>query len=183
MNRTLSWLALAVLLLGALELYGLHVLRPLENRVLDRHVRAQAAKLAPDPDVVLIDIDDKSFAAMRNEAGRWPWPRSVYADLVAGLAPQKPRAIVFDIVFNDKDSDRPQEDEAFAAAVSEHRNTYFPLIRLPAVKIRLPEIRLLPASASPARRAGVLEVRLAAMIRLRTSSRRRLASLLCVRRR
>jgi adenylate cyclase len=56
----------------------------------------------------------------------------VYADLVGGLAAQKPRAIVFDIMFNEKDRDRPQEDEAFAAAVSEHRNTYFPLLRLPA---------------------------------------------------
>ena len=132
MNRPLSWIALAVLAAGALELYALHALQPLENRVLDRFVRVQAAKLAPDPDIVLVDIDDKSFAAMRDDAGRWPWPRSVYADLIAGLAPQKPRAIVFDIVFNEKDRDRPQEDEAFAAAISEHRNTYFPLIRLPA---------------------------------------------------
>ena len=132
MNRPLSWLALGVLLLGALELYVAHALRPLENRVLDRYVRAQAAKLAPDPDIVLVDIDEKSFGAMREEAGRWPWPRVVYADLIAGLAAQKPRAIVFDILFNDADRDRPQDDEAFRAAVSEHRNTYFPLLRMPA---------------------------------------------------
>ena len=132
MNRSLSWIALAVLLLGALELYAVHALQPLENRVLDRFVRAQAAKVAPDPDIVLIDIDEKSLAAMEKEAGRWPWPRVVYADLVAGLAAQKPRAIVFDIMFTEADRFRPQEDEAFAAAVSEHRNTYFPLLRLPA---------------------------------------------------
>src|SRR5262245_10847832 len=132
MNRSLSWLALAVLLVGALELYAVHALQPLENRILDSFVRAHAAKTAPDPDIVLIDIDDRSFAAMQKEAGRWPWPRSVYADLVAGLAAQKPRAIVFDIMFNEADRDRPQEDEVFAAAVSEHRNTYFPLQRLPA---------------------------------------------------
>ena len=121
-----------MILLGALELYALHALRPLENRVLDRYVRMQAAKVAPDPDIVLVDIDEKSFGAMREEAGRWPWPRVVYADIVAGLAAQKPRAIVFDIMFNEKDRDRPQDDEAFAAAVSEHRNTYFPLLRMPA---------------------------------------------------
>jgi len=132
MNRALSWLALGVLLLGAAELYLLHALTPLENRVLDRYVRNQAVKMAPDPDIVLVDIDDKSFADMQDEAGRWPWPRVVYADLIAGLAAQKPRAIVFDIMFNEKDRDRPQDDEAFAAAVSEHRNTYFPLLRLPA---------------------------------------------------
>ena len=132
MNRALSWLALGVIALGALELYALHALQPLENRVLDRYVRNHAARLAPDPDIVLIDIDEKSLAAMEKEAGRWPWPRVVYADLVAGLAAQKPRAIVFDIMFTEADRFRPQEDEAFAAAVSEHRNTYFPLLRLPA---------------------------------------------------
>jgi adenylate cyclase len=132
MNRALSWLALGVVVLGALELYGLQALEPLENRVLDRYVRAQAAKLAPDPDIVLVDIDEKSLAAMEKEAGRWPWPRVVYAELVEGLAAQKPRAIVFDILFTEADRFRPQEDEAFAAAVTEHRNTYFPLLRLPA---------------------------------------------------
>jgi len=86
MNRSLSWLALAVIVVGALELYGLQALQPLENRVLDRYVRVQAAKVAPDPDIVLIDIDEKSLAAMEKEAGRWPWPRVVYAELVEGLA-------------------------------------------------------------------------------------------------
>ena len=132
MNRPLSWLALAVLLLGALELYALHALQPIENRVLDRYVRAQAAKLAPDPDIVLIDIDEKSLAAMEKEAGRWPWPRVVYAELIDGLAAQKPRAIVFDLMFNEADRFRPQDDAAFGDAVREHRNTYFPLLRLPA---------------------------------------------------
>jgi adenylate cyclase len=132
MNRSLSWLALAVLALGALEIYALHVLRPLENRVLDRYVRAQAAKLAPDPDIVLIDIDEKSLQKMEKEAGRWPWPRVVYAELLDGLAAQKPRAIVFDLMFTEADRFRPQDDAAFGDAVREHRNTYFPLLRLPA---------------------------------------------------
>ena len=132
MNRSLSWLALGMLALMGLELYGLHVLQPLENRVLDRYVRAQAAKVAPDPDIVLIDIDEKSLAAMEKEAGRWPWPRVVYAELIDGLAAQKPRAIVFDLMFAEADRFRPQDDAAFGDAVREHRNTYFPLLRLPA---------------------------------------------------
>ena len=132
MNRTSRWLALAAIVLGALELYALRVLQPLENRVLDRYVRAHAAKVAPDPDIVLIDIDEKSLAAMEKEAGRWPWPRVVYAELIDGLAAQKPRAIVFDLMFNEADRFRPQDDAAFGDAVREHKNTYFPLLRLPA---------------------------------------------------
>ena len=109
----------------------MHALRPLEHRLLDRFVRAQAAKLVPDPDIVLVDIDEKSLARMEKDAGRWPWPRVVHAELVEGLAAQKPRAIVFDIAFTEADSFRRQDDAAFAETDAKHANTYFPLLKLP----------------------------------------------------
>ena len=40
---------------------------------------------------------------MADYAGRWPWPRSVHGELVQGIAAQKPRAIVFDIMFFEPD--------------------------------------------------------------------------------
>ena len=120
-----------MLAIAALELFALHALRSLENRLLDSFVRTQAAPLAPDPDIVLIDIDEKSLARMEKEAGRWPWPRVVHAELVEGLAAQKPLAIVFDIAFAERDSFRQQDDKAFAETVAQHPNTYFPLLELP----------------------------------------------------
>ncbi len=56
----------------------------------------------------------------------------VHGQLVEGIAAQKPRAIVFDIVFSEPDRFRKELDEAFVAAVAPHRNIYFPLVRLPA---------------------------------------------------
>jgi adenylate cyclase len=125
-------LATAILAAGALELFGFGFLKPLENRLLDSFVRHQASALAPDPDIVLVDIDEKSLNRMQKEAGRWPWPRVVHADLLDGLGAQKPRAIVFDIMFAEPDQFRKQDDAAFAEAVGRHHNTYFPLLRLPA---------------------------------------------------
>jgi len=90
-RSSLPAMAVVILALGALELFQLQLLQPLENRLLDRFVRSQAARLAPDPDIVLVDIDEKSLVKMEKDAGRWPWPRVVYADLVEGLAAQKPR--------------------------------------------------------------------------------------------
>jgi len=130
-NRSLAGFALAALLLAALEIFQLRALLPLENRLLDAWVRAHAAALAPDPDIVLVDIDEKSLAAMQGDAGRFPWPREVYADLVLGLAAQKPRAIVFDLMFFEADKFRPQSDQAFAQAAAPHRNyLYFPMLLL-----------------------------------------------------
>jgi len=131
MRRGLSLLALAVVAVFSLELGVLHLMKPLENRLLDAFVKAHAGPLAPDPDIVLVDIDEKSLARMENEAGRWPWPRVVYADLIEGLAAQKPRAIVFDMMFVEKDRFRPQDDAAFAESAAKHANTYFAFLRLP----------------------------------------------------
>jgi len=131
MRRSLPLLALAVLAAFALELLVLQWMKPLENRLLDSFVKMHAASLAPDPDIVLVDIDEKSLQKMEGEAGRWPWPRVVYADLVEGLAAQKPRAIVFDMMFVEKDRFRPQDDAAFAESAARHANTYFAFLRLP----------------------------------------------------
>jgi adenylate cyclase len=126
----LAAFAAAALLAAALEIHLLRAAAPLENRLLDAFVRWHAARLAPDPDVVIVDIDERSLAAMQKEAGRFPWPREVYADLVLGLAAQKPRAIVFDIMFSEPDRFRPESDRAFVEAVAPLTNVYFPMLKL-----------------------------------------------------
>ncbi|HWM45242.1 MAG TPA: CHASE2 domain-containing protein, partial [Burkholderiales bacterium] len=131
MKRSLPLLALAVIAGFALELFALQWMKPLENRLLDSFVKTHASALTPDPDIVMIDIDEKSLAEMEKDAGRWPWPRVVYADLIEGLAAQKPRAIVFDMMFVEKDHFRPQDDAAFAESAARHANTYFAFLRLP----------------------------------------------------
>jgi adenylate cyclase len=125
-------LAAAVLAALAVELALLQWMKPLENRLLDAFVKRQAAALAPDPDVVLVSIDEKSLARMEEVAGRFPWPRAVYGTLIDGLAAQRPRAIVFDIMFSEADKVRPESDQAFVEAALRHSNLglYFPMVRL-----------------------------------------------------
>lgn len=129
-HGTLGWLLAVVLLAAALEFFTLGLLSPLEHRLLDVFVRHQAAALTPDPDIVLVDIDEKSLANMQEVAGRWPWPRAIHAELIDGLEAQKPRAIVFDIMFSEPDRFRPESDQAFIDAVAKHTNIYFPLVRM-----------------------------------------------------
>ena len=131
MKRSLSLLVVALAALFAAELYLLHWMAPLEHRLLDSFVKRHATALAPDPDIVLVDIDEDSLVRMEAEAGRWPWPRVVYADLIEGLAAQKPRAIVFDMMFIERDRFRPEDDAALAEAAARHANTYFAFLRLP----------------------------------------------------
>jgi adenylate cyclase len=130
MSRQLALLGLVIAALAGLELGALHVLQPLENRLLDRFVKRHAASAAPDPDIVLVEIDEKSLAKLQEEAGRFPWPREVYADLILGLEAQKPRAIVFDLMFFEPDRFRPQSDRAFVEAAARYDNIYYAMLRL-----------------------------------------------------
>ena len=123
-------LAAAVTALFLFELFGPQLLAPLENRLSDRMIALPAISSEPDRDIVIIDIDERSLALMSESVGRWPWPRSIQADLLAGIAQQKPRAIVFDILFSDPDHTRPEGDAYFAEVIRTTDNTYFPMLRL-----------------------------------------------------
>ena len=154
-SRQLAMFAAAALAATALELSVPSLLGPLDNRLLDTFVRWNAEKLTPDPDIVLVDIDDASLSRMQAEAGKWPWPRVVHAQLVEGLQAQKPRAIVFDIVFSEPDVFRRELDQAFVEAVAPYRNVYFPLIRLPAHNdAKFPQVAKIAAPLGLSSRPG-----------------------------
>lgn len=65
-------IALAVALLIALNSLWLNLFGTLDNRISDLFVRHAAQKLSPDPDIVIVDIDEASLAAMQETAGSWP---------------------------------------------------------------------------------------------------------------
>lgn len=117
------------MVLAFLEMSWLHVLNPLENRLSDWFVQQQARGLTPDADIVMVDIDDASLARMQDTAGSWPWPRSVHGELVRGIEKQKPKAIVFDILFSERDEYRPDSDREFNRSLQGLSNVYFPMVR------------------------------------------------------
>jgi len=154
-NRNLQGFAVAALAVSVLEIFFLHSLQPLENRLLDAFVRFHATQLAPDPDIVIVDIDEQSLARMQDIAGSWPWPRAVHAELVEGLAAQEPRAIVFDVLFAEADKFRPESDALFAQAVTSHKQTYFPMVRLAARDdANFPPVASLPRQLGLVQRPG-----------------------------
>lgn len=84
----------------------------------------------PDPDIVLLDIDERSLAAMAGDYGQWPWPRDVLATMLTELEAQGARAVVFDILFSDPDRRNPVSERAFDDAIAKSRIAYFPVLRL-----------------------------------------------------
>ncbi len=101
-----------------------------DNRLSDVFVRSVASSLQPDPDIVIVDIDEASIAAMQDVAGSWPWPRAVHGELVQGIERQQPAAIVFDILFSEPDRYRPESDQIFNDVLHDLHNVYFPMLQL-----------------------------------------------------
>jgi adenylate cyclase len=67
---------------------------------------------APAPDVVIVAIDEPSFA----EIGRqWPWPRTLHAELVKALREAGAKLIALDVVFSEPST--PEADQALAEAL------------------------------------------------------------------
>ncbi|MDP2008515.1 MAG: CHASE2 domain-containing protein [Rubrivivax sp.] len=106
------WVAAGALVAGLLML-----LTPL-NTSLSRPLRDVQARLlaptAPTAGVLVIDIDDRSLAALKPHFGPWPYKRDVYALAVDQLRDLGARAIAFDLLL----ADAQPGDEALARAIA-----------------------------------------------------------------
>jgi len=116
------WFAIAILfsLLAIADYAWLGMARIIDQRVGDILLTANAGRRLQSDRVVIIDIDQRSLELMNDLAGSWPWPRSVHGDLIDELSRQQSRDIAFDILFNELDVYRPEQDAAFADAVAHY---------------------------------------------------------------
>ncbi|MDP3482495.1 MAG: CHASE2 domain-containing protein, partial [Sulfuricella sp.] len=108
----------------------LHLAADMKQTAFDMMVRYRVVVPKPDPDIVIVDINEASLAAMAKDYGRWPWPRQVLGEFVEQIEKQRPKAIVFDILFSDPDVYNPDSDAYFDAAIAATGNTFFPMLRL-----------------------------------------------------
>jgi adenylate cyclase len=130
-GRPYYWALAAVFaLFGAWSLLG----HPLDNQLahesFDLLMRQRPIAYPPDPDIVVLDIDEASLAAMNSQYGRWPWPREVLGQVAAKLEAGGARAVIFDILFSDPDVANPASEAAFDQYVRASDKSFFPAIRL-----------------------------------------------------
>lgn len=79
-------LALGLWFLSALLSFTVPVVPRLENPLLDWQLRSLAARNPPDPDIVILDVDEATLEAMAKDYGRYSWSRAVHATLLEGQA-------------------------------------------------------------------------------------------------
>jgi CHASE2 domain-containing sensor protein len=115
---------------AVLDATVLHATSEMRQAAFDTMVRYRLIVPKPDPDIVIVDINEASLAAMAKDYGRWPWPRQVMGEFVEQVEKQQPKAVVFDILFSDADVYNPDSDAYFNDAIAATSNTFFPMLRL-----------------------------------------------------
>jgi adenylate cyclase len=117
-----SGVALLLIIIYAITL-NTQFLKAADYYVFDQQAKYLAPQLVSDSDIVVIMIDDYSLTKMRDVAGRWVWPRTVHAQLLEAIVNISPTAIVFDILFAEKDIYRPDADSYFNEVLNEIANS------------------------------------------------------------
>jgi len=108
----------------------LHIGENMRDKAFDLMVKNRIIVPKPDPDIVIVDINEASLSAMAGEYGRWPWPRQVLGEFLENIEVQQPKAVVFDILFSDADVYNPDSDTYFNEVIAGTENTFFPMLRL-----------------------------------------------------
>ena len=107
---------LLTLLVAAADLFG--VLSPLELWLYDqRALRCQRWTPPPTDKLVHVDIDD----AAQNSIGRWPWDRSILAEIVEEISRAGAKAVALDLLLSEpqelqyrpRPATRPSADSPF----------------------------------------------------------------------
>lgn len=129
-NNFYLYLSALLTVLMLLDASVFHIGENMRDRAFDLMVKNRIIVPKPDPDIVIVDINEASLSAMAGEYGRWPWPRQVLGEFVENISAQQPKAIVFDILFSDPDIYNPDSDAYFNEVIASTHNTFFPMLRL-----------------------------------------------------
>ena len=113
----------------------------MRDKAFDFMVKHRVIEPKADKDIMIVDINEASLAAFAKEYGRWPWPRQVLGEFVENIQAQKPKAIVFDIVFSDADIYNADSDAYFNEVITACDNCFFPILRLDASQDTLSQLK------------------------------------------
>ncbi len=76
----------------------------------------ERGSLPPAEELLMVAIDERSLARF----GRFPWPRSLMAEMLVKLGQASPKVIALDVLYSE--ATNAQEDEALAAAIARAGN-------------------------------------------------------------
>ena len=97
-----------------------------ENKSFDyrQSLLVKHKHLKPSKDIVIIAIDDGSYEYVLDRYGEWPIPRSVYTGVINRIEQDKPKAVVFDLMFIKSFKSDISSDTLLATTMAKYNNIY-----------------------------------------------------------
>lgn len=94
----------------------------------DIQARLLRTDKATDPTIKVILVDEATLKSMDHIAGRWPWPRAIWGDLLDYLSLGGARAVLFDILFIEQDRTNSVNDKTLYSATKDSKNVYHSML-------------------------------------------------------
>lgn len=95
----------------------------LEWQLDDAKTKLLRSEATANPQVVVLLVDEASLLTLEPIVGRWPWPRSVWADVLEFMTMGGAQGVAFDILFTErellKDQSQSEHDLAFIESTRE----------------------------------------------------------------
>jgi CHASE2 domain-containing sensor protein len=126
-------LAAAVIGLAAGDLFLARQFTNLDEGVYDTLIKYRISGPAPATEIVVVDIDERSLELVGKDHGRWPWSRSVIAEVIASIADQEPDVAIVNILFSDPNISDADGDNVLNMIGNNYESLVFPFVRLPEI--------------------------------------------------
>ena len=94
----------------------------------DVQAKLLRSEQASSNNIKVILVDEASLKSMADIAGRWPWPRAIWSDLLDYLTLGGARAVLFDVLFLEKQD--KANDQALYNGTKAAQNTYHSMMIL-----------------------------------------------------
>lgn len=99
-------------------------------KTFDLAIQKRLSGPSPSDQIVIVDIDEKSIAHFSQTLGRWPWPREVLGEAIAGLEELEPSVIYLNLLLSEPDLANKNSDAVFQNVVGSYKNIVLPWVRL-----------------------------------------------------
>lgn len=118
-----EWLSILVaLIIMAASLGWQNGLGRLDQALYDHFISLQGREARDD--ILIVAIDDYSLAQL----GRWPWPRTLHAELIEQISAAQPRVIGLDVIMTEPEQGGGSSDRALARVLAANQRTVLPVV-------------------------------------------------------
>jgi adenylate cyclase len=120
----ISLLIAVVIFIVTISCYSLGLFEKPEYYLYDLQTKLLRSDKASNSKIKVILIDEAALKSVADIAGRWPWPRAIWADLLDFLSMGGARTVLFDLLFLEPDRYNASNDQALIEATRASQNVY-----------------------------------------------------------